>query len=200
MATAVALISSMANRLVAKHRGLEVGAAAEAIYDVWTNLCTFTEAWRETVSINTVEHQTTYALATSYDSGATISAIRKVRYPDTLVELPDTLWRFDPNTNSIVFRYESSITKTAYIEAVCVMMPIANSPAGINPFLFNVWQNAIWAGVNASICSQQNRPWTSDADYRNFMDTYNLLRGGIRVDSERDGTRRVLRMHCPSVF
>jgi hypothetical protein len=199
MATAAALITAMTQRLQSRHRGLEAGAAAVVVYDVWTNLCTFTEAWRETASIDTVENTKDYTLVTPYDAGAYIYAIQYVRYPDTKVQLPTTQYEFFA-PNRLEFRYVSSETKTNGLEASCVMLPVANSPDGVNVTLFSLWQNAIWAGCNANLHGETNRPWADPAQQARFAATFELLRAGIRGDAMRNGTRRSLQMWTPNVF
>ena len=199
MATAADLIQAMAQRLVARHRGLDIGPAAEAIYDTWTNLCQFTEAWQEIVSINTVQGTTNYTLVTAYDAGAYIYAIQRLWYPDTRVMYPEVLWQFNP-PNQLVLRYGAAETVTNQFQAFCIMVPIANNPAGVNTTLFAMWQNAIWTGSNARLYAAANRPWFDAGQAAIFDHSYEMLRATIRLDTQRFGTRRILKTWTPAVF
>ena len=199
MATAAALITDMANRLCARNRGLDIGPAAETIYNVWTELCTFTEAWQITVPISTVAGQQDYVLATAFDLGATMLAVNRVRYPDSLVVLPDNLYEFQPPA-TLHFRYSSSVSQANNIEARVVMIPIANSPDGVDTTYFPMWSNCIFAGAMAMLMAQRNKPWYDPDQAASYNDQYRLLRVGIRGDANRNGNRRPLRMNCPNVF
>ena len=197
--TAATLITLMARRLMEAHRGLDVGGAAERVYAVWANICTFTEAWKEELLINTVDQQSAYPLTPPY-AGTIIRRIDRVRFPDSLMQIPVSLYTYDYPSATLNFCFPSTETKTAALSARIVLKPIVNDPSGVSPAYFMLWDEAVYTGAMASIYGQSYKPWTDLEKAKSFTTDFEQFRGAIRGDVNREGTGRALQMQCTNVF
>ncbi len=197
--TAASLISLMAQRLMAKHRGLDVGGAAEVIYQTWSNLCSFTEAWKEEYVFSTVVDEDEYAITVPY-AGVIVRRIDRVRRTDTLQQYPYNDYTYNPVTGILKFRYESSTAETNIISARMVLKPLVNNPDGISTTYFQLWDEAIYAGAMSELYGMGNKPWYDQQMEKRCLNDYEMFRGAIRSDVNREGTGRPLQMQCPNVF
>jgi len=179
-------VSGLIGELTSRFQNLETGFAARTIYEVWTDICVDTEAWRISLTNDTVVGQQDFTLVVPVNIGADILRINQV----VLLggpQSPDRFWFTPPS--GLHLQYSASIAQTGGLVTIVTLSPWLNDMKGINNDLFAIWYKAIYEGCVAKLSAMQSKmAWFDPQLSKDSLFRYNGHKGKIRMDTETGNT------------